>query len=144
VAFSSAGRGAVNNFVVFFSLELTPNKTPENLNFTRMSATSVNITWTPLTLFEARGFPEYNVTLQPLPSSSRNRRQFMHIPTVITINSFAIFSNLDSNEVYIVIIGVRTGASKQFKFSDSDSSSGTTVYICDRIFGNGSKSHIHI
>jgi len=127
VAFSNAGRGAVNNFTVFFSQELTPIKTPENVDFIRLSVTSVNITWTPLTLFEARGFPEYNVTLKPFSTSSRNRRDFILIPPVITNNSFAIFVNLDSNNVYVVIIGVRTGASNQFNFADPNT--GATVYI---------------
>ena len=61
VAFTSAGKGTENDYIIFFSEELAPTKSPENVVFQQINSTALNITWTPLTLFEARGFPIYRV-----------------------------------------------------------------------------------
>jgi len=120
VAFNRAGRGSFNEFMVFFSQELIPNKAPDDLSFNRWSPAIVNITWTPLTLFEARGFPEYRVNL--IISSTGSP-----ISSVVTNNSFAAFNNLGSNEVYTVAVGVKTGASNELKFANPIS--GTIVLL---------------
>jgi len=57
VAYTSVGKGAENEPTVFFSEELTPTKPPDNVELKQLSSTSFNVTWTPLTLFEAKGFP---------------------------------------------------------------------------------------
>ena len=113
VAFSRAGRGAATDFKPFFSQELTATKSPQNLKFIRLSITSINITWTPLTLFEARGFPEYRVTLTLSSTSGQNT-----ITSVNTTNSFTVFDDLDSDGVYMVVVGVRTGASNEYMNTD--------------------------
>jgi len=56
------------NLNTFFSQELVPTKAPENVDYRRLSVVSVNISWTPLTLFEARGFPIYRISLE-LPTT---------------------------------------------------------------------------
>ena len=109
VAFTSAGKGAENDYVIFFSEELTPTKSPENVVFNQLNSTALNITWTPLTLFEARGFPEYRVVLTT-DTDSRRKRQSNSVST-ITTNSFAIFTDLNENTDYSVVVGVRTGVS---------------------------------
>ena len=53
VAFTSVGKGVENDYTIFFSEELTPTKSPENVVFNQLNSTALNITWTPLTLFEA-------------------------------------------------------------------------------------------
>ncbi|XP_065905061.1 uncharacterized protein [Dysidea avara] len=108
VAFTSVGRGAENKPKYFFSQELTPTKAPENVHYKRLSAVSVNITWTPLTLFEARGFPIYKVSLQ-LPSTSNRRKKQSSLPeSIITTSNFAVFNYLEKNRAYTAVVGVRT------------------------------------
>ena len=117
VAFSRVSRRGVGIFKPFFSQELTVTKIPENLAFKRTSRTSVNISWTPLTLFEARGFPEYRVSVTLSSDGGNSKRQ--SIPAMITTNeSYVVLNNLDSDKIYSVIIGVRTGASIEFKDAD--------------------------
>ena len=74
VVFTSAGNGTENDYMIFFNEELTPTKSPENVVFQQINSTALNITWTPLTLFEAQGFPKYRVILVT-DTSSRTKRQ---------------------------------------------------------------------
>ena len=107
VAFTSAGRGEENDPEVFFSEELPPSKTPENVTSERFNSTSVRISWKPLTLFEAQGFPEYTVTItEMMDTNARRKRQ---IVSVTTNESSAIFTGLDANTAYTAMVGVRTG-----------------------------------
>ena len=110
VAYTSAGRGEENSLMTFFSQELEPRMPPGNVSFDR-SRTSLNVSWTPLTLFQARGFPVYRVSLV-LRSNSRIKRQA--IVPVITNNSFAVFSGLSGNTQYDAAVGVSTGATTEF------------------------------
>ena len=112
VAFTSAGKGAENDYIIFFSEELTPTKSPENVVFIQLNSTALNITWTPLTLFEARGFPEYRVVLTT-DTNSRRKRQSNSV-SIITTNSFAIFTDLNENTDYSVVVGVKTGNISEF------------------------------
>ena len=57
VAFTSVGMGVLGDYVVFFSEELTPTKPPKNVQANWLNSTATNVTWTPLNLFEAQGFP---------------------------------------------------------------------------------------
>jgi len=108
VAFTSADRGMQNTFKPFFSQELSPSMAPEDVDFKRLTSSSVNVTWKPLTLVEARGFPLYTVTLVPPPSSGgRNKRQQMLSQT--TTNSFAVFIGLSSDTSYSTTVVVQTG-----------------------------------
>jgi len=115
VAFNSVGVGALGDYKIFFSQELTPTKAPENIQVIQINATSVNITWTPLTLFEAQGFPEYIVSLSPLNTEGRRRRQA--ILTIVTLNSFAVFTHLDAH--YSVSVSVTTGDGSNSVMSNS-------------------------
>ena len=105
--------GVLGEYVVFFSEELAPTKPPENLQATQLSSTRVNITWTPLSLIEAQGFPQYKVVLSQLSTYSQQRRQ-LDTNTVITNNSFSVFTNLVSHTLYSVVVGVKTGGSSSF------------------------------
>ena len=108
VAFTSAGRGMENDLIIFFSQELAPTKPPQNIDFKFLNSTSLNITWTPLTLFEARGFPLYTVVLKLL-SNSRSRRQSPTVHVQVTNNSFAVFTGLMDGATYNATVGVQTG-----------------------------------
>ena len=89
---------------LFFSQELIPNKAPDNVQIQRLSETSVNVTWNPLTLFEAQGFPQYIVMLTPVTQSHQWRQAK---PTIVTSNSFAMFTHLDTE--YSVVVSATTG-----------------------------------
>jgi len=75
VAFNGAGSGVFSYIKIFFSEELTPTKPPENITVTQLNATSVNITWSPQTLFEAQGFPQYIVSLSLLNADTDGHRR---------------------------------------------------------------------
>ena len=106
VALTCTGKGKENR-TVFFSQELPPTKSPENVVLNKLNSTALNVTWTPLTLFEARGFPEYRVVLTAVTNRRRKRQSDPII--IITSNSFAVFSGLEENTNYLAVVGVRTG-----------------------------------
>ena len=105
--------GEQSDFVVFFSKELSPVKAPDGIKFARLSPTSINVAWTPLSLFEAQGFPIYEVILTPISTEIRGKRQSGSI-TLITQNNFALFTNLISDQEYSLMVGVATNASRNF------------------------------
>ena len=108
VAFTSVGRGAENDGTVFFSKELTPIKSPDKVAFIQLNSTAINVTWVPLNLFEARGFPQYIIELTLVDNASRKKRQSLRI---VTNNSFAIFTGLQKDAQYSTVVGVRTDRS---------------------------------
>ena len=116
IAFSHEEMGVQSDFVVFFSKELNPVKTPDNIEFTRLSPTSINVTWTPLSLFEAQGFPTYKVTLIPTSTEFRSKRQ-SGSSVLVTENNFALFTNLKSGQEYSLTVGVATDESSDFTSS---------------------------
>ena len=129
VAFTSAGRGAENDHKIFFAEELAPTKPPEDVDSKQLSSTSLNITWTLLTLFEARGFPEYRVVLTPKNINRRRKRQSDadSVHTMMTENGFAVFTGLEENTDYTVVVGVRTG--NMSEFSEADPIEGIYVFV---------------
>ena len=130
VAINSAGKGEENDHEVFFFKELAPTKPPEDVESEQLGSTSLNITWTPLTLFEARGFPEYRVVLTPLGTISRRKRQSdpnsVHVMT--TEGRFATFTGLRQDTDYSVVVGVRTGNTSEFL--NGNAINGTNLYLC--------------
>lgn len=124
VAFTSVGMGVLGDYVVFFSEELPPTKAPENINARWLSSTMVNITWTPLSLFEARGFPQYRAVLT---ASSKDKQ--LDNNAIMTNNSFVVFNNLETNTQYAVVVGVKTGGSSAFV--DSHSVNGKVFLVCE-------------
>lgn len=136
VAFTSEGRGAENDLKEFFSQELTASKAPEDVELVRLSRASVNLSWTPLTLFEARGFPVYVVSL--MPSSSSNRKKRQQTLRQETTDSFAVFNNLASGTAYTAQVGVRTGNGSGMltDLQSADPVPGTYILIpllCDAV-----------
>ena len=99
--------GVLGDYVVFFSEELAPTKAPENVTVNFISTSSINVTWAPLNLFEAQGFPQYKVTLLPA-TKGRQRRQSNPI-SVTTTDNFVVFHDLDSSAKYSIEVGVTTG-----------------------------------
>jgi len=109
-AFTSAGRGKETYRYVFFSEEQTPIRAPENVKLER-SGTSVSVSWDPLSLFEARGFPVYTITLVPSSGNSRVTRQSNDGTIRVTTNeSYIVVGGLDPKVEYEVTVAVGTGA----------------------------------
>ena len=112
VAFTSAGRGVENNPHTFFTKELIPDKSPENVIYER-NGTTIHVSWDPLSLSEARGFPIYIVTL--IPSSlvgSRATRQINDdgIITVTTNETDIVIDGLDPDVEYSLTVAVGTSS----------------------------------
>ena len=101
VAFTNAGKGALNDYIVFFSEELRPTKFPDNIKYSRLNNISINVSWIPLSLSEAQGFPLYQAILS---ESSTNRNS-----VITTNNSFAVFTSLSDDRPYSLVVGVTTG-----------------------------------
>ena len=114
--------GVLNDYAVFFSEELAPTKAPENVKVTYISDTSINVTWVPLNLFEAK----YKVTLLPT-TENRQRRQFNPI-SATTTSSFVVFNDLDSSAKYSVEVGVTTGETNTIV--NSEPVEGTAIFFC--------------
>ena len=125
VAFTSAGMGAESDREVFFSRELSPNRSVDanSVMTNQLNDTSINMTWEGLSLREARGFPEYRVTL----SSTNNNRKKRQSPSIITTNTFAVFNDLTSGESYSAVVGVRSNGAEEQTYNESDPFSGVTM-----------------
>ena len=113
VAFTSAGRGIEGYPYTFFTQELAPQKSPENVMYER-SGTTISVSWDPLSLSEARGFPIYTVTLTPFSLvSNRATRQSNDegIISVKTNETDVVIENLDPNVEYslAVVVGTSSG-----------------------------------
>ena len=79
----------------------------------KRSGTTVSVSWDPVSLFEARGFPVYTVTLIPLSlASGRAVRQSNEDGTIsITTNETdIIIEGLDPNVEYSLAVAVGTSS----------------------------------
>ena len=132
MAFTSAGRGIENHPHTFFTQELGPIKPPQNIEFKR-SGTIITITWDPITLFEARGFPFYTVTLIPLSSVSSNgsaQPNYDEKTSIATTETDIVIEDLDPKIEYSLIITVETSSGK----ADSEEGTYTAAYCYTLIF----------
>ena len=110
VAFTSAGKGMEAYSHVFFSNEETPKHSPKNVKIER-SGTSASVSWDPLNLFEARGFPVYTITLEPSTTDSRVTRQSNDgVIRVTTNETSVVIGGLDPKVIYNVYVAVKTSA----------------------------------
>ena len=101
VAFTSAGRGIESYPYTFFTQELAPQKSPENVKYER-SGTIISVSWDPLSLIEARGFPVYTVTLTPSNNDG--------IISVTTNETDVVIEDLDPNVGYSLTLVVETSS----------------------------------
>ena len=67
------------------------------------------VSWTPLTLHQARGFPVYFVTYQP---SSQDGRVVRSVNTVNTTDSRMVIDDLDPTTEYTITVDVGTAGGK--------------------------------
>ena len=114
VAFTSAGRGIESYPYIFFTQELAPEKFPENVKYER-SGTTISVSWDPLSLFEARGFPVYTVTLTSFSLvGGRTTRQSNdnEIILVTTNETNVVIGDLDPDVEYSLTVAVETSTGK--------------------------------
>ena len=114
MSFTSTGRGELGDYVTFFTRELPPTNLPDNIQAHRINPTSINVTWTPLSLNEAHGFPYYMVVLT---SVNANSHQSIPAP-VTTSSSFVVFSDLDENAEYYIEVHVTNSQFNSYINSD--------------------------
>ena len=93
-AYTSAGPGPESTLnEIIFTKELLPNGTVTNITIEWISATTVNISWIPLGIHQARGFPSYTVIISSEGTPFKNRT---------TNDSSVVIGDLNSNRVYTV------------------------------------------
>ena len=109
VAFTSAGRGEENNPHVFFSQEEPPQRPPDDIEVER-NDTSISVTWSPLSLFEARGFPVYTVTLTPMFTRTKRQSYIDGTITIKTNKTNVVIKDLDPDMEYSLMLGVETSS----------------------------------
>ena len=109
VAFTSAGRGEENDPNTFFSHEEPPERPPDDIEVER-NDTSISVTWTPLSLFEARGFPVYTVTLTPTFTRSRRQSIVDGMIVIKTNETNVVIDGLDPNVEYSLTVAVGTSS----------------------------------
>ena len=109
VAFTSAGRGEENDPHTFFSHEEPPQRPPEDVEFER-NDTAISVTWTPLSLFEARGFPIYTVTLTPTFTRSKRQSNIDGMIIVKTNETNVVIDGLDPDVEYSLTVAVGTSS----------------------------------
>ena len=130
VAYNSAGRGQESDrSQAFFTKPLAPTQTVENVTIERLSPTSISVSWTPLTLHQARGFPVYRVVLTL--SVGHMKRQFTSLIGETT-DIFYVFMGLDSNSNYDVVVGVRSQGVPGDEYNETVPIQGKTclVFAC--------------
>ena len=99
---------------------LAPNIPPRNVGVVRLNVTHMNVTWTKLTLEEARGIiTTYTVTYEIV--SSRRRKEVMEEVSEPD-NSYKVVGGLDFTSSYLVMVSASTIAGQGI------SSSAVTVH----------------
>jgi netrin-G3 ligand len=101
---TSVGSGEPST-IIFFTKEGFPTVEPRNVTVDWVNPTSLRVSWIPLTLHEARGWPVYTVFVE-----STSQRTARAIQSVLTTNSSVDIENLDPASSYSVSVQVGTGA----------------------------------
>ena len=95
-AYTSVGPGPENILnEIIFTRELSPEQTVTNITIKWINTTTVNISWIPLGMHQARGFPSYRVIIISEGTLSAHRT---------TTDSSVLIGGLDGNSVYTFII----------------------------------------
>ena len=110
MAFTRAGRGLDSYPHIFFTKELIPTKPPENVMYER-NYTVISVSWDLVTLFEARGFPIYIVTLIPFSLfQSHTTERSSDDEISVTTNETDTVIDLDPNVEYFLTVAVGTSS----------------------------------
>ena len=88
-----------------------------NVKFERVSNNrAALVSWTPLTLHQARGFPVYFVTYQPSAQGGRVARS---VNTINTTESSVIISDLEQATEYTISVDVGTAGGEHHSLRGS-------------------------
>ena len=95
-------------YIIYVNLfNLAATVVPHNVAVQRSpDGLSMNVSWTPVSLAKARGFPLYVVSYGP-QNSLKKRREVMQ---AFSNGSFAVISGLDPRQSYSVTLSVQTMA----------------------------------
>ena len=90
---------------------------PMNVTATRLNDTAMNVSWTPLTLVEARGFVKYVITYTKAGGS--RKRQSPSPKIVNGTDSSCVVNDLEPGVEYDVTVGAQTdgGTTRKHCFS---------------------------
>ena len=92
------------------TLHPAPTAQVSNVQVERVNSNrAALVSWTPLTLHQARGFPVYFVTYQP---SSQFGRVLRSVNTVNTTDSRVMINDLDPITAYAITVDVGTAGGK--------------------------------
>lgn len=134
VAYTSAGSGqGSNRSQPFFAKQSPPSKPVEDITIERLSPTSINVSWTPLTLCEAQGFPIYRVVVTL--SGGGMKRQLTSLTNTTTSSSLK-FIGLDRNSEYSVVVGVRSQGVPGDNYNESVRMQGKKHHVKHVLFSN--------
>ena len=84
-----------------------PSMAPMNVTATRLNDTAMNVSWTPLTLVEARGFVKYVITY--MKAGGSRKRQSPSPKIVNGTDRSCVVNDLKPGVEYDVIVGAQTG-----------------------------------
>ena len=95
---------------ILVSVPLAPAAV-RNVNVMRINNTAISVSWTPLTLTEARGrLTGYVITLSPVPLSRKRHASETVMRTVLPSESSVTIGGLDPTQQYIVTVAGSTSA----------------------------------
>ena len=103
-------RGVVSLIYTNFLTHSAPTVQVSNVKMERVNNNrAARVSWTPLTLHQARGFPVYFVTYQPFSQVGRVARA---VNTVSTNQPSVVIDDLDPTTEYTIAVDVRTAGGK--------------------------------
>ena len=92
-------------YSVCICLYPVPTVAPNNVTVVRINSTAISVSWNPLTLQEARGWPVYIVFWE-----RRSQRTDRAALSVNTRDSSVVIGNLDPASYYSFVVQVSTAA----------------------------------
>ena len=97
--------------IIYIIHYIEPSIAPKNIEVVRISGSMMRVSWTSLTLTEARGFiTHYTVAYSPSSSGSKREELDTLYQTVSKDSSEATIEGLDGNTAYVVQVSASTAA----------------------------------
>ena len=99
-----------------FTVAAGPETAPHNVTVNRLNGTTMNVSWVPLNLVEARGFIQiYVITYEPASGGNRRKRQLQEAQADASASS-SIVGGLRPGVPYDVTVSGQTVARGQSEF----------------------------
>ena len=101
----------VSTCIIYIIHYIEPSIAPKDIKVVRISGSMMRVSWTSLTLTEARGFiTHYTVAYFPLSSGSKREELNILYQTVSKDSSKATIECLDGYSSYVVQVSASTAA----------------------------------